>query len=104
MTNEGFETALKIKLLQSMFDWISLWLFYYHPFLKTIKSLSSKIYVGKVVKQISGYICIYHPAAPGSNPKHIIYAFSICNWIACDKYGNKQKETEIGPYLKKLTR
>ena len=24
---------------------------------------------------LRGFICAYHPAAPGSNPKHTIYAF-----------------------------
>ena len=25
--------------------------------------------------QLRGFVCAYHPAAPGSNPKHTIYAF-----------------------------
>ena len=28
--------------------------------------------------QLRGFVCAYHPAASGSNPKHTIYAFSIC--------------------------
>ena len=27
--------------------------------------------------QLSGFICTFHPAAPGSSPKHTIYAFSF---------------------------
>ena len=30
---------------------------------------------------LSGFVCAYNPAAPGSSPKHTIYAFimySIC--------------------------
>ena len=26
-------------------------------------------------QQLSGLICAFHPAAPGSSPKHTIYAF-----------------------------
>ena len=40
----------------------------------------------------------FHPAAPGSSPKHTIYAFTICSQsyaifsTHCDKNENKQKE------------
>ena len=28
---------------------------------------------------LRGFICAYHPAAPGSNPKHTIYTFfNLC--------------------------
>ena len=29
--------------------------------------------------KLHGFICAYHTAAPGSNPKHSIDPFSICN-------------------------
>ena len=28
-----------------------------------------------VLPKLSGYVCAYHPAAPGLSPKHAIYAF-----------------------------
>ena len=31
----------------------------------------------------SGFICAYHPAAPGSSPKHTIYAFISYSQIVC---------------------
>ena len=31
-----------------------------------------------MIQTYSGFNFDYHPAAPGSNPKHTIYAFSIC--------------------------
>ena len=30
--------------------------------------------------KIRGFVCAYHPAAPGSNPKHTIYAFFNLYW------------------------
>ena len=36
---------------------------------------------GELLQEVSkkqllcGFICVYHPVAPGSNPKHTIYAF-----------------------------
>ena len=44
----------------------------------------------------------FHPAAPGSSPKHTIYAFTICSQsyaifsTHCDKNENKQKEGHVG--------
>ena len=45
----------------------------------------------------------FHPAAQGSNPKHNIYAFSNCilnSASFCEKDENKQKEAEVGPFIK----
>ena len=38
-------------------------------------------------------VCLHHPAAPGSNPKHTMYAFSICNITIVSDIGirNEQK-------------
>ena len=49
---------------------------------------------------LSGFVCIFHPAAPGSSPKHTIYAFSnlFMNCVVW-KDENKQKEAEIGPFF-----
>ena len=30
-----------------------------------------------MLPQLSGFVFVFHLAAPGSNPKHTIYAFSI---------------------------
>ena len=32
-------------------------------------------------RYLSGFVCTYHPAAPGSSPKHAIYAFIIYSQI-----------------------
>ena len=50
-------------------------------------------------------MCSYHPAAPGSSPKHAIYAFSFIVFVlylSCEKNENKQKEAGFGPFLKNL--
>ena len=53
--------------------------------------------------QLRGFVCAYHPAATGSNPKHTIYTFFN---LYCDcnekKNENKQKEAGIGPFLKTM--
>ena len=48
---------------------------------------------------LSGFVCNYHPADPGSNLKHNIYAFSIIfeSWFGEVK--NKQKKAGNGPFL-----
>ena len=52
--------------------------------------------------------CAYHPAAPGSSPKHAIYAFiiysQICAIFVMWKEQNKQKEAGFGPFFKKNCR
>ena len=41
---------------------------------------------------IRGIVCAYNHAAAGSNPKHTIYAFSVCIIeIVMEKDKNKQK-------------
>ena len=55
--------------------------------------------------QLSGFVCTFHPAAPGLSPKHTIYAFSIdivqivnlLLELECEVNENKQKEAGIGP-------
>ena len=37
--------------------------------------LKQKFFFWKKCKKNSGFVCVYHPAAPCSNPKHTIYAF-----------------------------
>ena len=51
---------------------------------------------------LSGFVCAFHPAAPGSIPKHTIYAY-VYMLISelCGKDENKQREARIGPFLKK---
>ena len=34
-----------------------------------------------VPPQLSGFVCAFHSAAPGSSPKHVIYAFIIYSQI-----------------------
>ena len=56
---------------------------------------------------LCSFVCAYHTAALGSNPKHIIYAVSICIIeIVMRKEGKKRKEAGIGPFVSKnlLTR
>ena len=57
---------------------------------------------------LSGLVCAFHPAAPGSTPKHTIYAFIIYSQICAiivfalwEKNENKQKEAVFGPFFKK---
>ena len=51
--------------------------------------------------QLSGFVCAYHPVAPGSNPKHTIYPFSVCIIdIVMIKGQNKLKEAGIGLFKK----
>ena len=55
--------------------------------------------------KISGFICAFDPAAPGSSPKHTFYAFiiysQICAIFVMWKEQNKQKEAGFGPFFKK---
>ena len=49
--------------------------------------------VNETATYLSGFICAYHPEAPGSNPNLL---------LNCDvKRRKKEKEAEIGQYLKK---
>ena len=54
---------------------------------------------------LSGFVCAYYPATPGSSPKYAIYAFIIsCKFLlyfSCEKNENKHKEAGFGPFLKK---
>ena len=61
--------------------------------------LTNKKLAWGVPPYLSGIVCAFHPAAPGSRPKHTIYAFINLNfWIAsCGKDENKKKEARIGP-------
>ena len=51
---------------------------------------------------LSGFACAYHPATPGSSPKHTINVFSIyivrivylSFELECEKNENNQKEAE----------
>ena len=59
-----------------------------------------------VPPQLSGIVCAYHPAAPGSSPKQAIYAFSFIVFVfvlylSCEKNENKQKRGRVWPILKK---
>ena len=47
-------------------------------------------------QKLSGLVCVYHPAAPGSNPKHTILAFFI--------YSQNCTIALFRPYLKKIER
>ena len=54
-----------------------------------------------VPPKLSGFVYAYHPATPGSNPKHTIDAFIIVLYLSCEKDENKQKEAVFGPFFKK---
>ena len=49
--------------------------------------------------QLRGFICAYHPAAPGSIPKHSIYTFFN---LYRENNENKLKEAGIGPFKKRM--
>ena len=52
---------------------------------------------------LRGFVCTYHPAALGLNPKHTIYTFSACIEIDIGmRKGQKlhEKEAGIGPFFK----
>ena len=54
-------------------------------------------------KEAYGIICAYHPAAAGSNPKHTIYAFSICTIEIVMRKGRKwTKRGRVRSIFKKL--
>ena len=56
-----------------------------------------------VTPQLSGFVCTYHPAAPGLSPKHTIYAFSFIVFVlylSFEKNENKHKEVGFGPFFK----
>ena len=53
--------------------------------------------------QLSGFICAYHPAAPGSNPKHTIYAFFNL-YRNCNEKRTKIKKRPGLPIFKKRFR
>ena len=89
---------------------------YFLTFVKALSGLSNTIhhtqYLCKIYEcwltiklfppgwppQLRGFVCTYHPAAPGSNPKHTIYAFSICIEVVTRKGRNKQIEAGNGPF------
>ena len=57
--------------------------------------------------ELSGFVCAYHIAAPGSSPKHAIYAFSFIVFVlhlSYEKNKNKQKEAGYGPFKKRVKR
>ena len=54
-------------------------------------------------QQLRGFVYTYHPAAPGSNPKHTIIAFFMLKlklYCCLDEKRSKikGKEAGIGPY------
>ena len=59
--------------------------------------------------QLSGFVCAFHPATPGSSPKHTIYAFSIyivqivylSLELECEKNENKTKRGRDWPIFYK---
>ena len=52
---------------------------------------------------LSGFVCAYHPAAPGSSPKHTIYGFIVfVLYLSCEKDENKQKEAGFGLFKKSI--
>ena len=56
--------------------------------------------------KLSGFVCAYHPAAPGSSPKHTIYAFSFIVFVlylSFEKNKNKQKEAGFGHFFNKAS-
>ena len=58
----------------------------------------------KINGQLSGFVCAYHSAAPGSSPKYTIYTFFIYNvfvlYLSCEKNKNKQKRGRVWPIFK----
>ena len=58
--------------------------------------------------ELSGFVCAYHSAVAGSNPKHTIYASSIyvvkfCTiFVTVFRKGRKQKQKKFGPFLKNV--
>ena len=46
--------------------------------------------------KLRGFICAYHPAAPGSNPKHTIYAFFNLYYWNCIKKITKVNKKRPG--------
>ena len=49
-----------------------------------------------------GFVCAYHPAAPGSNLKHTIYAFFNLYWNCNEKRTKINKKRPGLAHLKKL--
>ena len=80
------------------------WLFLILPNLVTLITFYLTIMQLGVPPQLSGFVCAYHPAAPGLSPKHTIYTFSIYKVqivylsfeLECERNKNKQKEAGIG--------
>ena len=70
-------------------------------FIQSCKMYPKLAYSSRVPQQLCGFICAFHPAAPGSNPKHTNYAFINLNWDMM----KRRKQTEKGrdfPDLKKV--
>ena len=60
-----------------------------------------KMFQHGVPPYLSGFVCAFHPAAPGSSPKHSIFTLiSLLNCIIW-KRKNREKEDGIGPYFQK---
>ena len=61
------------------------------------KKIESRSFLLLVPPYISGFVCPFHLAAPGSSPKHTIYAF-INLYLNCSLW-NRRKRTEKRPTL-----
>ena len=56
-----------------------------HAVVRAARSVELKLKVALFGEMLSGFVCTFHPAAPGSNPKHTIYAFINLNLnLRCD--------------------
>ena len=68
---------------------------------RLIFSDNNKVMDQGVPPQLSGFVCTYHYAASGSNPKHTIYTFlvKLCTILSLclEKDNNKQKRGRNWP-------
>ena len=55
-------------------------------------------------RQLSGFVCAFHSAVPGSNPKHAIYAFSIYSSLLYYICPCNEKRTKINKKVQGLAR
>ena len=76
----------------------------------TTEESRNKLCPGKGVHSSVGFVCAYHPAISGSNPKHTVNANSIYTdeiasvfVVGMRKRQNKRRDAGIGPFLEEYT-
>ena len=73
----------------------------FFPWYSYSSSYDASLDILSHTKKVSGFACTYHPAIPGSNPKHTIHAFTykFCATYICHCVEKKTKINTQRPGL-----